>query len=503
MLVQNLRDYAIFALDIEGKIVSWNEGARRISGYDESEIVGNYISILFTPEDLKAGKPQKELDIALKEGKYEDESWRVRKDGRLFWASVIVSPLYDEKREHLGFAKVIRDLSERRAVAEALRQSRETFDLMVSAIKDYAIFLLSAEGHVLSWNEGARRIKGYAPEEIIGKHFSIFYPPEANAIDHPAAELKLALKDGHYEEEGWRLRKDGTMFWASVTITPVLENDGTLRGFIKVTRDLTERREYEEALRKARDEAIKASRLKSQFVANISHEVRTPMAGLIGMAELLALDENLNEEQKEAADHIFNGSLKLLSVLNDLLDFSKLEAGRMDIDRSTFSVRNLVQEVKQSVLPPATKKHLEINTNIDESLPATIYDDEQKIRQCLLNLAHNAVKFTRQGAITIGVKKLKSEDLKDDMIEFTVIDTGVGVPAFAKELLFEPFVQADGSTRRKFGGTGLGLSIVKRFVELLGGTIGFNSEEGSGSTFWFRLPIREQGFDKGKTSTSS
>jgi PAS domain S-box-containing protein len=483
LLIRNVKDYAIYALDPAGHVMSWNEGAERMKGFTESEIVGQHFSIFYTREEIEEGKPQRDLDIALKEGRFEEEGPRLKKDGSKFWANIVITPLYQDGK-HVGFAKVTRDLES----LEVLRRSEEAFTRVVSSVKDYGIFLLDADGYILSWNAGAERIERYRDTEVIGKHFSMFYTDESKAQNHPQHELEIALKTGHYEEEGWRVRKNGEQFWAAVTITPVKDALGNPRGFIKVTRDLTERRRAELELQKARDMAIEANRLKSQFVANISHEVRTPLAGVIGMSEVLKFDPSLTEEQHEAAEHIFTSSQRLLTVLNDLLDFSKLEAGYIELDNVQFSPRSLASDVAKLVEAPARKKHVRIEMQIGEGVPTRVTGDEAKIRQTLLNLAHNAEKFTKEGSVTISIN-VEREDVDMTWLKFAVVDTGLGIIDEVQSKLFEPFVQADGSTRRRYGGTGLGLSIAKRFVELMGGTIGMQSDGATGSTFWFTIPL--------------
>jgi PAS domain S-box-containing protein len=248
-LVESIRDYAIFILDPEGNILTWNRGAELIKGYKPAEIIGKHFSTFYPPSALEKGWPQYELDTAKRVGRFEDEGWRVRKDGSLFWASVVITTLTSEDGQLLGFSKVTRDLTQRRAAEERVRQSEERFRMLVEGVQDYAIFLLDTSGHVASWNAGAERIKGYTAGEIIGKHMSVFYPPEALASNWPARELEEALRSGRFEDEGWRVRKDGSRFWANVVITALRDRQGVHRGFSKITRDLTERREQEQLLR--------------------------------------------------------------------------------------------------------------------------------------------------------------------------------------------------------------------------------------------------------------
>ncbi|MBX9567749.1 MAG: PAS domain S-box protein [Candidatus Obscuribacterales bacterium] len=501
LMISAVKDYAIFALDPNGFITSWNEGARAIKGYDRNEIVGKHFSIFYSPQDRERNHPEEELKEAVEKGRYHEEGWRFKKDGSCFWADVTITAVKDENDHLRGFLKVTRDLTERRAAEEQLRRSDEVFDLMVSAVKDYAIFLLDVDGKILTWNAGAARFKGYTASEVIGKHFSIFYPEDLKLIGHPDKELRQAKDNGHYEEEGWRVRKDGSTFFARVTITAVFDEHGEHRGFVKVTQDLTQQRLSDEEVRRARDEALRSSELKSQFVANVSHEIRTPMAGIIGMAELLHSDPELNEEQKELAFHLLDSGKRLLVVLNDILDFSKLEAGRVNLEVSEFSPRLLANEVCQSFISLSRSKDLDMILDIDELVPDRLLGDEVKIRQVLSNLVGNAVKFTKQGSIQLSVRASEGLMLPEGNlfngntvpVLFEVQDTGIGITEEQKARLFQPFIQADGSTRRRFGGTGLGLSISKGYVQLMHGAIDVESEMGKGSVFRFVVPLQKKG----------
>ena len=252
-LVEGIRDYAVFMLDPEGHVVSWNLGARRLKGYEADEIIGKHFSTFYPPGAVAKRWPQHELETARRLGHFEDEGWRVRKDGSLFWANVVITAMRNDEGQLLGFSKITRDLTERRTNEERLRLSEERFRMLVEGVRDYAIFLLDNSGHIASWNAGAQRIKRYSADEIIGKHFSIFYPQEARDRNWPEHELEEALRVGRFEDEGWRIRKDGTRFWANVVITPLRDRDGVHRGFSKITRDLTERRAQEEQLRQSEE----------------------------------------------------------------------------------------------------------------------------------------------------------------------------------------------------------------------------------------------------------
>ncbi|MBU6453469.1 MAG: PAS domain S-box protein [Cyanobacteria bacterium REEB67] len=489
-LVMGVKDHAIFALDPVGKILTWNEGAENIKGYSADDVIGKHFSLLYTEEARSRKHPDFVLAEALKNGSYEEEGWRVRKDGQNFWANVVITALYDADGQHIGFTKVTRDLTALRHatenavhVSQKLATSEETFALMVSAVKDYAIFALSPEGFIKTWNIGAERIKGYTAEEILGKHFSIFYTEQAKAINHPAFELAQALEYGAFEEEGWRIRKDGSQIWVSVTITRVLDKNGTLTGYVKVTRDLTEKRQNELALERAKDEAILANQLKSKLVANITHEIRTPLTGILGLSQLMQDDPHATPDLRDSCQRIFDASKQLLSIINDLLDFAKLEAGKIDVENISFNPGAVADEVRGLLLRAASDKKLSLSLSIDKNVPEQVLGDPLRTRQVLLNLLSNAIKFTESGGVNITIT------IQDDSLLFAVTDTGIGISPDAQEKLFQPFVQAQESTARVFGGTGLGLSIAQQFVELMGGAIGLVSDPGEGTTVWFTLPL--------------
>jgi osomolarity two-component system sensor histidine kinase TcsA len=356
--------------------------------------------------------------------------------------------------------------------------------------------MLDPQGIVVTWNEGAQRIKGYTASEIIGQHFSIFYREDERSIGHPDKELEITRKNERYEEEGWRVRKDGSHFLANVVITAIFEN-GNLIGFTKVTRDLTERRVAEQQreidsrlLAQSNEELQRALELKSLFLSTLSHEVRTPMGGIIGMAELLTL-KNLGEEENEIVRSIFDSSKRLLQLLNDMLDGARIESGKMQLEYRRFSLKAVIGDTIQLIKPEASKKDLRVLSNCDATVPEFLCGDEYRIRQILLNIAFNAVKFTKTGEIKIAcaLKQVKGSTTN---IRIEVTDTGIGITPEDQKKLFEPFAQAGSSTARLYGGTGLGLSISKSLVELMSGEIGVESEPGAGATFWFELPFQDE-----------
>ncbi len=276
LLVESITDYAIYMLSPAGIVTSWNAGAERFKGYKRDEIIGCHFSMFYTPEDVETGLPAHALKVAASEGKFESEGWRLRKDGSRFWAYVIIDPIFTTSGELVGFAKITRDLTERKAAEKVLRANQEQFRLLVNGVTDYAIYMLSPTGIITSWNAGAQRIKGFTPEEVIGSHFSRFYTPEDRAADEPARAIATARMEGRYEREGKRVRKDGSVFWANVVIDPVYSDDGTLFGFAKITRDITAQRDARIALEKARETLFHAQKMDAigSLTGGVAHDFK-------------------------------------------------------------------------------------------------------------------------------------------------------------------------------------------------------------------------------------
>jgi PAS domain S-box-containing protein len=394
------------------------------------------------------------------------------------------------------------DVRERRRTEQMLTESERRFRLMVDSVVDYAIFRLDTEGRIASWNAGAQRIKGYSADEIIGEHFSRFYPREEVERGKPAWELDIASREGRYEEEDWRVRKDGSMFWAHVVISAVRDETGRLLGFSKVTRDLTERNRAEADLIRAKVAAEKASEAKSQFLANMSHELRTPLNSLLILARLLAdnVGGNLTRKQVQFAQTIYASGMDLLALINDLLDLAKIESGTVATLRIAPSrLEDLREDLERTFRQIAQDRGLEFGISIDPALPASVRTDMPRVKQVLKNLLANAFKFTKQGSVTLRLARVTSGwspanvrlNSAPAVIEFSVVDTGIGIPQDKQEIIFDAFQQVDGTTSRHYGGTGLGLSISREITRLLGGEIQLSSQFGKGSTFTFYLPIPE------------
>ena len=481
-LIDSVRDYAIVALDADGDVVTWNPGAQRFTQYTLDEVAGKHFSSLFTPADVASRKPEQLLDVAVRDGRAEDEGWLVRKDGSSFCAHIVLSALREDGA-FVGFAVIIR---ERRLPHEALLESEQRFRLLVQSIKDYAIFMLDPLGNIISWNAGAERLKGYTANEIIGKHFSIFYPQEDLDARKPERELEVASKVGRLEDEGWRLRKDGSRFWANVVITALRDESGELVGFAKVTRDLTERRAAQiQALADMRrvTESDMANRAKSEFLMAMSHELRTPLNAIGGYAELLALGlgGGVTERQREYLDRIRRSQQHLMALINDILNFSRIEGGQIKYDVTEISLASVIDTVVPMIEPQADAKQLLVTTQSGDDVIACA--DRGKVEQILINLLSNSVKYTDPGG-RIDV----SYALVEGRAQIRVTDTGIGIPDDKLGAIFEPFFQVGRSLARPTEGTGLGLAISRDLARAMGGDLTAQSAIGRGAVFTLTLP---------------
>ena len=486
-LVQEVEDCAIFMLGLDGRVRTWNAGAQRIKGYAAADIIGQHFSRFYTPEALARGWPDYELREALATGRFEDEGWRVRKDGTLFWANVVINLLRDPAGKPIGFAKLTRDLTLRRQEDERLRQSEERFRLLVESVKDYAIFMLDPDGRVASWNSGAIEIKGYQPHEIIGQHFSAFYRPEDNASGKPARELELATRFGRVEDEGWRVRKDGSMFWANVVITAVHDSGGTLRGFAKVTRDLSERKRLEELER--------SSQHVSEFLATLAHELRNPLAPLRNAVGVMQLEPTLSPTLSSCRDMIDRQTVQLSRLVDDLLDMGRITTGKIDLRVAPVNMFEVVAQSVEAVRPLADQRQQIIDIHLPPE-PVIVEGDFVRLVQVLQNLLNNASKFSPAGG-RIAIEVVGEARA----IVLRVIDQGRGISAGALDSVFTLFAQEDRLLDPTHNGLGIGLTLCRSLVELHGGVITAESAgRGKGCTFSVRLPRARQRASNGHAS---
>jgi PAS domain S-box-containing protein len=493
LLVDAVTDYAIYMLDPTGVVVSWNAGAQRFKGYTESEILGRHFSQFYTDEDLATELPRRALETAAREGKFEAEGWRVRKDGTHFWAHVVIDPIRDARGNLLGYAKITRDLTERKKTQEALRESEERFRLLVQGVTDYAIYMLDPQGHVTNWNAGAQRIKGYTESEILGCHFSQFYTDEDLATELPRRALETAAREGKFEAEGWRLRKDGTRFWASVVIDPIRNDRGELIGFAKITRDITERRHAQEALEHAQAALFQAQKMEAvgQLTGGVAHDFNNLLTIIVNNLDLLTRNAREPRDVKliESAQRAAERGAKLTQ---QLLAFSR----RQPLQPDTHNPNTLIEGF-ESVLRRACGEMIRLQLSLAPRIRWVSVDAPQ-FESALLNLIVNARDAMPNGGslkimtgnVTLSEKDSASSDLPPGQyVSTTVQDTGTGMTPEIVSRVFEPFF-----TTKEIGkGTGLGLSQVYGFVTQSGGHIKVDSTPGQGTKVTMLLPAQETG----------
>jgi PAS domain S-box-containing protein len=493
LLVDNIQDYAILLLDLEGNVISWNAGAERLKGYTAAEILGRHFSNFYTDEDRAAGRPGRILEQARTDGRYEEEGWRVRQDGTPFWAHVLITTIYAEDGAVLGFGKVTRDLTQRRLHEQRLRDNAamlaaandelEQFRRLVLGVRDYAIFLLDPTGRITTWNAGAERAKGYTAEEAIGQHFSIFYTEPDRARDHPADELRIAAATGRYEEEGWRVRKDGTRFWANVVISALRdEEDGTLLGYAKVTRDLTERRAAEQALHEANERLARSNQELDRFAAIAAHDLQEPLRTISGFGELLRVRhaDALDPTAQGYLEHIGAAAVRMSQLVDDLLGYARAAEPVGAAADTALADAVTVVLAEQRATIDERGAHITVAVPPDAHVRAEARDVEAVLR----NLLSNAVKFAAPDDPQVTL----TAELVEGSVRVVVADNGIGIDPEDRPRLFVPFARLQSAAG--YAGTGLGLAIAQRVVERNGGAIGVESRVGEGSRFWFTLLAR-------------
>ncbi|MBY3043614.1 PAS domain-containing sensor histidine kinase [Rhizobium leguminosarum] len=492
LLVDAITDYAIYMLSPEGIVTSWNAGAQRFKGYKPSEILGEHFSRFYLPEDRAAGLPQRALATAEEHGRFEGEGWRRRKDGSRFWAHVVIDPIRRPSGELIGYAKITRDLTERRAAENAIRQSEEQFRRLVQGVSDYAIYMLDPVGNVSSWNFGAERIKGYRPQEIIGQHFSTFYTPEDREAGLPETALGIARAEGRFEREGWRVRKDGTRFWASIVIDAIRDEEGGVLGFAKITRDITEKMETQRALEQAREELFQSQKMEAigQLTGGIAHDFNNLLMAVLGSLEILKKRMPQDLSLTSLVDNAMQGAQRGAALTQRMLAFSRRQELHLEPIDVSGLVRGMMDMLSRS-LGPLTM----IETSFPVRLP-TILTDPNQLEMAILNLVVNARDAMPSGGrIVLRASEESLPSGKGQLppgryVRIAVIDEGEGMDAKTLEQAITPFFTTKGVGK----GTGLGLSMVQGLASQSGGRLMMKSILGEGTTaeLWFPVALAEQ-----------
>ncbi len=505
LLVESIADYAIAYLDSEGRIISWNSAANKITGYSATDILGSHFSTLYKKEDLAGSKYEILLNYTREIGRYEEKGIHVRKDGTTYRVNVILTAVNNEFGNLTGYSVIFRDVTEKEKVNDLLRDSDERFRLMVAGVQEYAIFMLDPKGNVTTWNLGAERTMGYTANEIIGNHFSIFYPEEDKKSGKPAWILRRALEHGCLEDENWRIRKDGTAFWANVAITPIYDIEKNLIGFTKVTRNLTERKRAELVLKesnldlelrvKERTKELTAEKIRAeqavkardQFFSMASHELRTPVSSLLLQVQLrhrLLEKEKLSEFTPEKLKVIFKDDERQILRLNQLIerifDISRLSIGTFELSFKNFDLTETIQEIVKRLEPILAQTRNEIIFSASKRIKGCW--DQLRIEQVISNLLTNAGKYAPGKPVTVSL------EANEKWATIKISDEGPGIAKADQERLFEAFERLN--QKNAPVGLGLGLYISKKIIEAHNGRIHVESELGKNCTFIIELPIQ-------------
>ena len=481
LLVNAISDYAIYMLDAGGLVASWNPGAQRFKGYSADEVIGRHFQMFFTDEDRAADAPNRILRVAARDGRFEAEGWRIRKDGSRFWAHAVVDAIRSPEGDLLGYAKVVRDITDRKAAEADLRASEERFRLLVQGVKDCAIYMLDKEGFVSNWNSGAEHIKGYSAPEIIGQHFSRFYTEPDRAAGEPLRALTTALTEGKYEREAWRVRKDGSLFWAHVLIDPIYDDEGNHIGFAKVTRDMSERKKAEEQVEEAQRNLLQSQKLQAigELTGGIAHDFNNMLTVIAGSADFLRRNRAMPEEKKLSyLDGIIEITERATMLTNQLLAFARrqpLKPRVLDVGKRLEAARELLSRTLGSRISVVVEA---VPTNL------VVEVDPGQLEASILNAAVNARDAMPHGG-TITLAAQLEEIGREKFVRVSIADTGLGMPERVKERAFDPFF----TTKEVGKGTGLGLSQIHGFAAQAGGFAEIDSKEGAGTKVSLLLPL--------------
>ena len=483
LLVNAITDYAIYLLDSDGRIITWNPGAERFKGYSSKEIIGQHFSQFFSEEDRANEIPARALRIAAREGRFEAEGWRIRKDGTRFWAHAILDAVRAEDGSLIGFAKITRDITAKRERERELFESEQRFRMLVQGVRDYAIYMLDRDGKVTNWNPGAEAIKGYRADDIVGQHFSRFYTEEDRAGGEPKRALETAIREGKYEREAWRVRKDGSLFWAHVLIDPIYDEDGEHVGFAKVTRDATERKQAQEALEETRAALAQSQKLQAlgELAGGIAHDFNNLMTVILGSTDFLRRRPNLSPDKRQQyLDAVFETGTRATQLTDQLLAFGRRRPLRTEVIDVNASIDALSQMLARTL-----GSKIDFNLDLDERA-GRVEVDRAQFEASILNAVVNARDaMPGGGKLTIAtLAEPASTEGSGDHVRISIGDTGLGMPQRVLERAFDPFFTTKGVGE----GTGLGLSQIHGFAAQAGGRAELKSTEGAGTTVSLILP---------------
>jgi PAS domain S-box-containing protein len=447
------------------------------------------VSGLILPEDREALST---TDDRLAGTTPSETEYRIRRPdtGDIRWIYRRAEFIRDEDDRPLHMVGMVQDVTEAKVAALKLKESQDYFSLMVESVQDYAIISLDEAGRIMLWNSGAQKIFDYKPQDVLGNHIEVIFTPEDRAHGAPRTELALAATNTRASDERWHLRQSGDRFYASGTMAAMYDDEGRVKGFIKICRDMTAQQQAQEALLEARNAAEAANIAKTEFLANMSHEIRTPMNAIIGLSTILSKSQPLTQRQTDYIRTLSMSADSLLALINDLLDIAKIEARTVELEHIPFSLTRLMQEVASMMAVSVRDKGLTFTGNAECVEERMFIGDPTRLRQIIVNLCSNAIKFTDQGGVHVGITCHPSDVPESELICIAVTDSGIGIAPEKMETIFQKFVQADTSINRKYGGTGLGLAITKTLTEIMGGSISVKSEVGKGSVFEVSIPLK-------------
>jgi PAS domain S-box-containing protein len=476
-LLQNIKDYAIFMLNTDGVIIEWTQGAQQMKGYTADEVIGKHYSMFFTNEDIVAGKPADELLQAARVGRAERVGIRIRKGGEHFWVEEIATAVRDANGMLTGFTKISRDITDRKKGQQALRESEERLRVLVDSIADYAIITLDTESMISVWNPGAENIFGFTAEEAVGQPISIIYVPEDLAAGVPEQEIIATCTTGRSENERYHIRKDNSRVYISGVMSPLFDSQHVLTGYVKVARDLTQRKQLEQSL-------LDADRHKDEYIAMLGHELRNPLAPINNVLQILKMTRRDDPTIYPSVELMSRQVDHMVRLVNDLLDLSRISRGKINLRLEEMDLVVAVARAVEMTQPFFEEQDRKLIVTLPEN-PILINGDLTRIVQIITNLLNNAARFTlSDGVIWLSVSQSQDEAM------ISIRDNGIGIAKEYQDEIFKPFIQIEAGIDRARGGLGLGLSMVKELVEMHKGSVKVISQNvGFGSEFVVILPV--------------